>query len=782
MTDGDGVITGPLDRPRRFRTHDQTRVGVALLFVVAAVVVRIVGRSTWDLSLHDLAQILARMPDAVLDVVRGAFAGVVVVVVLWVLVGLAVRRRIAGALGALVAALVSAVVAQALVVAGVLIADPVLRGTTLHLVLDPRSLAAFAGAVAVARPWLGRGPRLACVTLLALCAPVLLIAGGTQLASLFLAITLGNLVGTVVLLVAGSPSSRLPAIHVLHDLERRGLDVTALRVEPAQHGPFVAHVSLVDGTALRLEVLSDDDRTLDAFSRLRRTVMLRRPGDAQRFPQLRRAVEHEALVQLAAGAAGVPTPGPLLVGEPAIGWMHLGMPEPVGAEPEGTDDLLGQFWGALARLQAARIAHRAIRPAALAVTPDGTLLLQDFRSGQLAAPDTQLDLDIAQGLFTAALLAGRERAVRSAVARLGREQVVRGATRLGPVVVPRTARGGRRHSRQLVEDIRGEVEDQCRVQALETYQATRFSRRQAVQLVLLVALTYVALPLVAQLPRTIDAVRTADPVWGVLALVLAAAGPPAAALSLRSCTTASLPAGRTIAVQVATSFVGTSTPASVGSLALNARYLTQTGRLTAGAAGGVIALQSVVQVVTHVGLLVLLAFVAGRALDVSELVPGTSVVLLVVALVLTLVGVVLAIPRLRRTVASQVRRRTREVVSELRELARNPARLLLAVLGSCGVIVAGSLALWASLLAFGAGNELVAAAFVTMVGQTLATAAPTPGGVGAVEAALIGGLAAFGVPASVAVPAVFFYRLLTCWIPVLAGYFVLRRLQRDGSV
>ena len=33
-----------------------------------------------------------------------------------------------------------------------------------------------------------------------------------------------------------------------------------------------------------------------------------------------------------------------------------------------------------------------------------------------------------------------------------------------------------------------------------------------------------------------------------------------------------------------------------------------------------------------------------------------------------------------------------------------------------------------------------------MVGGTLASAAPTPGGVGAVEAALIGGLAAFGVP------------------------------------
>ena len=39
-----------------------------------------------------------------------------------------------------------------------------------------------------------------------------------------------------------------------------------------------------------------------------------------------------------------------------------------------------------------------------------------------------------------------------------------------------------------------------------------------------------------------------------------------------------------------------------------------------------------------------------------------------------------------------------------------------------------------------------------MVGGTLAPARHHPGGVGAVEAALIGGRAAFGVPAAIAVP------------------------------
>ncbi|MGC5168094.1 lysylphosphatidylglycerol synthase transmembrane domain-containing protein [Luteimicrobium sp. DT211] len=771
------------------------------------------GRTTWELSVSDLSELLGRMPVPLLDAVRATFAGIAGIAVLVLLVGVLVRRRWVGAWSAALAAVLAAGVAAICVVAGLLVVDETAARTAVGIVLDPRLVAAAAGALTVARPWLPRRWRWACPTLLVLYVPVLLIAGGTELASLLVELAIGNLVGAVVLLAVRSPSCLLPLDAVLDELASRGLEVRSVRLEPPARGPFVAQVELArdewsgTGTAhrLRLEVLSDDDRTADALARLRRVLTLRRPGDAAPFPSLRRAVEHEALVSLAAERAGVVTPGRMLVGQPTNGWMMLGTTEPVGtpltalfpdaterkrrpapaaADPAAPDvaDLLDQLWDDLATLRRARVAHRAVRPAALAVRDDGRLVLMDFRSGQIAAPDVQLDLDLAQGLYTAALVAGAETAVRTAVARLGPDLVVHGARGLGPVVVPREARGPRHARDALIEDVRLEVERQCDVQAVQTYQLSRFSRRQLVQLVLLVGLTYVALPLVGQLPRTVDAVRTADPVWAVLALVIAALGPVAAALSLRSCTTVQLPRGRTVAVQVATSFVGTSTPASVGSLALNARYLTQTGGLPFAAASGVIALQSVVQVVTHVGLLAVLAVIAGKTLDLSHLVPGKSLVLLVIALLLAVVGVVLSVPRLRRTVLAQARLRLREVVSELGALARRPGRLALAVVGSCGVTLASAAALWACLLAFGGGSEFVAAAFVTMVGATLATAAPTPGGVGAVEAALIGGLAAFGVPSEVAVPTAFFYRLLTCWLPVLAGWFVLRWLQRRRYV
>lgn len=55
------------------------------------------------------------------------------------------------------------------------------------------------------------------------------------------------------------------------------------------------------------------------------------------------------------------------------------------------------------------------------------------------------------------------------------------------------------------------------------------------------------------------------------------------------------------------------------------------------------------------------------------------------------------------------------------------------------------------------------------MGSSVAQAAPTPGGLGAMEAALIGGLVAAGMDNSIAVPAVFLYRLATFWLPILSG-------------
>jgi Lysylphosphatidylglycerol synthase TM region len=59
---------------------------------------------------------------------------------------------------------------------------------------------------------------------------------------------------------------------------------------------------------------------------------------------------------------------------------------------------------------------------------------------------------------------------------------------------------------------------------------------------------------------------------------------------------------------------------------------------------------------------------------------------------------------------------------------------------------------------------------------------PTPGGLGAIEAALVAGLTGVGMQPGPAVSAVLLYRLATYWLPVLPGWLCWRSLQYRGYV
>ncbi|HEX2822448.1 MAG TPA: flippase-like domain-containing protein [Streptosporangiaceae bacterium] len=90
------------------------------------------------------------------------------------------------------------------------------------------------------------------------------------------------------------------------------------------------------------------------------------------------------------------------------------------------------------------------------------------------------------------------------------------------------------------------------------------------------------------------------------------------------------------------------------------------------------------------------------------------------------------------------------------------------------------LAFIAALRAVGAHPAILPAAVVYLAGNAVGSAAPTPGGLGAVEAVLAAGLTAIGVPAHEAIPAVLVFRLATFWLPIPAGWVSYLLLQRRG--
>jgi uncharacterized protein (TIRG00374 family) len=73
-------------------------------------------------------------------------------------------------------------------------------------------------------------------------------------------------------------------------------------------------------------------------------------------------------------------------------------------------------------------------------------------------------------------------------------------------------------------------------------------------------------------------------------------------------------------------------------------------------------------------------------------------------------------------------------------------------------------------------------AAVYLGSHLVASAAPVPGGLGALEAALIAGLSLLGTPAGAATSAVLIYRLLTYWLTIPIGWIALKIGEGRGFV
>lgn len=103
--------------------------------------------------------------------------------------------------------------------------------------------------------------------------------------------------------------------------------------------------------------------------------------------------------------------------------------------------------------------------------------------------------------------------------------------------------------------------------------------------------------------------------------------------------------------------------------------------------------------------------------------------------------------------------------------------------GECFLITLGYiLAFEVAVEAFGAGPSFTAVALAYLVGSVVSSIAPTPGGVGLVEATLIAGLTSAGMASPTAVAAVLTFRIATFWLPLLPGWGALTLLQRSGAV
>jgi glycosyltransferase 2 family protein len=649
------------------------------------------------------------------------------------------------------------------------------------------SAAVLAGAAAagtVGKPWLSRTWRRCVDRGLLLVVVTILIAGTSGLAEVLLAVAVGTFVGSGVLTLLGAPNRRPTPRAVAEALGRSGLPVAALTLERATGGRSQLYrAALHDGTSAFVKVYARDSRDADLLYRGYRTVLLRDPGDESLGASLERAVEHEGLLLLLARRAGVRCPELRALVGLADGSMVLAMEDfggrqldTLGAE-QYSAELLDAVWAETRALHAAGIAHRALRAANVVIGDDGPVIV-DFGSAEAAADPRSQAFDRAELVVSLSTVAGSEAATASAARILPPADLAAATAFVQPLAL--TAATRRHASKSLLKAVRDEVGQATGVEPEPLERLVRVRPRTILMIATLTGAFYFLLPQLANVDDSIDAVRSAN--WGWLAGCIAMSGLTyvAAGVGMLGGVPQRLHLVPTVLAQLASSFVNRVTPANVGGMALNVRYLQKAGVPSAQAVTG-IGLNVVAGAIVHIVLLFVFLAWAGRSGSGFEL-PSSSKLLVVIAVVMALLGIAMATRRGRRLVTTHVVPAVKQSLASVVSVSRSPRRLLALLGGSTCVTLAYVLALTCASNAFDGGVSLAQVGAVYLGASLLAAAAPTPGGLGAMEAALVAGFTAIGMDGAVAIATVLGYRLATYWLPILPGWISLRIMERRNYI
>jgi glycosyltransferase 2 family protein len=117
-------------------------------------------------------------------------------------------------------------------------------------------------------------------------------------------------------------------------------------------------------------------------------------------------------------------------------------------------------------------------------------------------------------------------------------------------------------------------------------------------------------------------------------------------------------------------------------------------------------------------------------------------------------------------------------LTSMREAMHKPKNAVLLFGGSIAITTGYILALQFSVWAFDATVSPLIVATIYLSSSAFAGVAPTPGGLGALEAALFVGLNAAGMHADIALAAVLLYRLTTFWFLMIPGAYAYVALRR----
>lgn len=534
--------------------------------------------------------------------------------------------------------------------------------------------------------------------------------------------------------------------------------------------------TLTDGTRIQVRLSGRDTRGSGLTRRLWALIRLRPAAAGHIAISSRAQLEQLALGCSLARQARVPCPSVLLFGQMPGETLVLVTTGPSGAQLDGTVSVqdAALLFASLRALHHAGIAHRDLRPENLFMSEKAA----GFRSLDAAVPaasELARRLDLAQALATLAQAVGPPGAIEALREGYGTVDERAVAAVLQPVALAPWGWRAMRAAQASLNEVRNELLGPGSV--VPTARLERFRWRTVLSAI---ALTVAAYLLIGELSGAdiLGTLSHANPGWFAVAVLGSAVTYLAAAENLAAFVPKRLSLIRGFGVQLATAFIGLAMPPTVGHVAVNARYLHRQD-VDEGSIAAAVTMSQVVNVVTTVLLLIVFGLLTGSGLSRFKIAPGTDV-LIGLAAIAGVIIILVAVPQTRAKLTEIVWPHLRSLGPRLLDAISHPLRLAISASANLLLTAAYLVAFIAALRAVGVHPAILPAAVVYLAGNAVGSAAPTPGGIGGVEAVLAAGLTAIGIPAHEAIPAVLLFRVATFWLPIPAGWMAYLLLQRRG--
>jgi uncharacterized membrane protein YbhN (UPF0104 family) len=783
------TVFAPLgDGQRRKRGSDGLRLVVAALALLTCVlVIRYNGRIDRAIVqvIHPAPLSISWLVTVVYDV--GAFGLTFVVVVLALLARRwEIARDIAGSV--VIAAVVSGLLVLVLGSSGGRPAGVLIDGY--HLRFPVLQIAAFMAVATAALPYLSRGLQRLIEVFVALVGLAAAVGGHGLPVNVLGSLAIGWGATAMVHLVVGSPLGLPSAEDVASLLEDLGIGSANLRPAATQAWGVARYVADgVDGgispsARLGVSVYGRDAADAKVLTKFGRFLLYRDSGPSLTVTRLQQ-VEHQAYLTLRAGLAGVDVSDILeagIAGATRDALLVARIPPGTALSECDADEVsdtdLDDLYRQLLILRKARITHGAISGEAVLVgANDAGIVLMEFREAASNASTDQLDRDLAGALAATALAVGAERAAAAAAKCLPPETLAGALRHLRKASLDSSLGRGLRRAGNLLEEVRRLAAVAGAIEVPELVEPKRVSWPTLIMVIGTMIGGWALIGVLIDVSQSFDTVIGADWLWVVVAFLLAQAAFVASSIEDLGSVAGPLPLARVIAVEVANCFssLAGGTPAV---FATRVRFFQQQGydSSVALSSGAIVATAS--WIATTVLFLVSLPFAWGTIhIELSPESGGDSklvwIILALVVAVGLVIGLILAVPKLRGLLSARLVPRLRDMWGNLKLVARTPRKLVQLFGGSLGNELLVAMALSVSLRAFDDHLRLPTLIVVITLASIIGGVSPSPGGMGVVEAGMILGLTAAGVSEADATAAVFIQRLVTSYLPPIWGWFTL---------